>query len=224
MGESAGIGGNAGALWYRVLAVSGRGTGGTAASDYASVLPAALHAARHRRPFIAGWLSRGGGAPLELITTAGPLPEPGRPARPASQAGADPAGADSTGAGSGAPDSTGPGSSSPASSSPDRTSTGVPAGAVATGQGPHGSEQRMAVPVLAPADRHGVELLFPWGARGVPIDGNMLADLDQLVWAPCPGRQVPLGDDALWPHAVPQHTVPQYAGGPVTAAPDRPTL
>src|SRR5499433_3486989 len=81
MEESASIGGNAGALWYRVVAVSGRGTGGTAARDYASVLPAALHAARHRRPFIAGWLSRGGGAPLELITTAGPLPVPGRPAR-----------------------------------------------------------------------------------------------------------------------------------------------
>src|ERR1700758_4466383 len=90
---SSGIGGSAGALWYRVLAVNARGSGGTAASDYASVLPAALHAARHRRPFIAGWLSRGGGAPLELITTAGPLPEPGRPARLVSQAGADPAGA-----------------------------------------------------------------------------------------------------------------------------------
>ena len=89
MGESAGIGGNAGALWYRVLAVNARGTGGTAASDYASVLPAALHAVRHRRPFIAGWLSRGGGAPLELITTAGPLPEPGRPARLVSPASAD---------------------------------------------------------------------------------------------------------------------------------------
>ena len=35
-------------------------------------------------------------------------------------------------------------------------------------------------------------MLFPWGARGVAIDGNMLAELDQLVWAPCPGRQVPL--------------------------------
>ncbi|MEP7025368.1 MAG: hypothetical protein ABJB47_16540, partial [Actinomycetota bacterium] len=39
-----------------------------------AILPAALHAALRRRPFIAGWLSRGGGAPLELITNAGPLP------------------------------------------------------------------------------------------------------------------------------------------------------
>src|ERR1700716_1300255 len=52
--------------------------GATAERDYASVLPAVLNAARHRRPFVAGWLSRGGGAPLELITNAGPLPEPGR--------------------------------------------------------------------------------------------------------------------------------------------------
>src|ERR1700758_471421 len=89
MGESAGIGGNAGALWYRVLAVNARGAGGTAGGE----LPSGPPAARHRRPFIAGWLSRGGGAPLELITTAGPLPEPGRPARLVSQAGADPAGA-----------------------------------------------------------------------------------------------------------------------------------
>src|SRR6201987_591365 len=79
MGESAGIGGNAGAVWYRGLGGKARGAGGTAAGDYASVLPAALHAARHRRPFVAGWLSRGGGAPLELITHAGPLPEPGAP-------------------------------------------------------------------------------------------------------------------------------------------------
>jgi hypothetical protein len=209
MEESAGIGGNAGALWYRVLAVNARGTGGTAASDYASVLPAALHAARHRRPFIAGWLSRGGGAPLELITTAGPLPEPGRPARFVSQAGADPGGADSTGGDSGGADS---------------TSTVAQASAAGAGQGSPRSEPRPAVRVLAQADRPAVELLFPWGARGVPIDGNMLADLDELVWAPCPGRQVPLGDDALWPHAVPEHAVGQHAGGPATAVPDRPTL
>src|SRR5215469_7546612 len=218
MEESAGISGNAGALWYRVLAVNAGGTAGSAAGDYASVLPAALHAARHRRPFIAGWLSRGGGAPLELITTAGPLPEPGRPARPVSQAGADPASADSGAAGSTSLGSTGLGATGP-----DRTGTGAPAGAAAAGQGRHGSEQGPAAPVSAPGDRQGVELLFPWGARGVPVDGNMLADLDQLVWAPCQGRQVPLGDDALWPHAVPPHPVPQYAGGPAPAAPDGPT-
>src|SRR5580693_4486858 len=93
MGETPGIGGRAAGLWYRVQAVGPSSLGGSAEGDYASVLPAALHAARHRRPFIAGWLSRGGGAPLELITTAGPLPQPGRPGRPVSQAGSDDSGA-----------------------------------------------------------------------------------------------------------------------------------
>ncbi len=41
-----------------------------------------------------------------------------------------------------------------------------------------------------------VEMLYPWGARGIAIDSNMLADLDQLVWAPCAGRQVPLASPA----------------------------
>src|SRR5260370_12747351 len=74
MAATAGIGGGAAGLWYRVQAVSAGCLGGSAAADYASVLPAVLNAARHRMPFIAGWLSRGGGAPLELITNAGPLP------------------------------------------------------------------------------------------------------------------------------------------------------
>ena len=190
MGETAGIGGSAGALWYRVLAVSARGSGSTAAGDYASVLPAALHAARHRRPFIAGWLSRGGGAPLELITTAGPLPEPGRPGRPGSQAGPED------------------------SEVPEAAGSAGPAGAGA-GAVPAGAGAERARPVAARIDSPVVELLFPWGARGVPIDGNMLADLDQLVWAPCPGRQVPMPEDALRQYALPQHA------GPHDVAPDR---
>ena len=131
MGATSGISGGAAAQWYRVQAISGACLGGTADRDYASVLPAVLNAARHRRPFIAGWLSRGGGAPLELITNAGPLP--------------DHSGGESA-AGSGA----------------------------------------------EPGSRSGraAEMLFPWGARGVPVAGNMIADLDQLVWVPCPGRQV----------------------------------
>jgi len=115
---TSGIGGGAAGQWYRVHAVSAACLGGSADRDYATVLPAALNAARHRRPFIAGWLSRGAGAPLELITNAGPLPA-----------------AESAGS---------------------------------------------------------AEMLFPWGARGRPADGNMLADLDELVWAACPGRQVPV--------------------------------
>jgi uncharacterized protein len=120
--------------WYRVQAVNAACLGGTADRDYASVLPAALNAARHRRPFIAGWLSRGSGAPLELITNAGPLPSP---------AGAQGA----------------------------------------------------------------TEMLYPWGARGVPADGNMLTDLDELVWTACPGRQVPLGPAGGQAAAEPQPTL-----------------
>src|SRR5215467_9937497 len=120
------IGGGPAGQWFRVHAVSPAARG-TADSDYAAVLPAALHAARSRKPFIAGWLSRGGGAPLELITNAGPLPGP-----------------------DGGPGSRGPGG--------DVT-----------------------------------ELLFPAGAHGEPLAGDWLADLDQLVWAPCPARlAVPL--------------------------------
>jgi uncharacterized protein len=147
MGES--IGGGATGLWYRVLAVGMPGAG-TADSDYAAVLPAALNAARNRRPFIAGWLSRGGGAPLELITNAGPLPAPEQPAQP-------PGAAEGAGSAKGAGDSA------------------------------DSAQADAAAPV---------ELLFPWGGRGVAIAGNMLAELDRLVWAPCPGRQVPLAPPA----------------------------
>ena len=74
MVQAAGISGGATGPWYRVQAVSASCLGGSADRDYAAILPAALNAAAQRRPFIAGWLSRGGGAPLELITNAGPLP------------------------------------------------------------------------------------------------------------------------------------------------------
>src|SRR5580692_12318387 len=87
MGATSGIGSGAAGPWYRVQAILADGRQGASAErDYASVLPAALNAAMHRRPFIAGWLSRGGGAPLELITNAGPLPEPGAPDRQAQAA------------------------------------------------------------------------------------------------------------------------------------------
>jgi uncharacterized protein len=157
MGATAGISGGAAGHWYRVQCVSADCLGGTTDRDYATVLPAILNAARRRRPFIAGWLSRGGGAPLELITNAGPLPAAPQPAGPGQT-------------GDSATDAGGPGDQ---------------------------SGGRME------------ELLFPWGARGVAIDGNMLADLDQLVWAPCPGRQVPLagaGPAGAW-------TGPPWAGG-----------
>ena len=142
-GSSPRVGSGPAGTWYRVRAVVAGAVGGSAEADYAAVLPAALNAVRHRRPFIAGWLSSGDGAPLQLITNTGPLLATGSPESDAS----DPADA---GAGGHA--------------------------------GPPG-------PPVA-------EMLFPWGARGTVIDGNILDELDGLVWAACPGRRVPLGGDA----------------------------
>jgi DNA helicase HerA-like ATPase len=140
MVQAAGIGGGATGPWYRVQAITAGPAQSSADRDYAAVLPAALNAIAHRRPFIAGWLSRGGGAPLELITNAGPLP----------------------------------------TASPGLHDRLDAAGELSPGGGP------------APLE----ELLFPWGARGVPMSGSVLADLDRLVWGPCPGRQAPmLGTD-----------------------------
>jgi len=153
MAASAGIGTGPSALWYRIHAVSADSLGGTAAADYAAVLPAALNAARRRRPFIVGWLSRGGGAPLELITNAGPLSAGGH-SGPAGHAG--PAG----------------------ETLPAADDSAEPAGRA-------GSDAAAAV-----------EMLFPWGARGTVIRENMIAELDRLVWAPCPGRLVPVRADA----------------------------
>ena len=76
MSSDSGIGAPAAAPWYRVVAIPDTPYGGTAERDYASVLPAVLDAAKNRRPFVVGWFSRGGGAPLELLTNAGPLPPP----------------------------------------------------------------------------------------------------------------------------------------------------
>ncbi|HTS99021.1 MAG TPA: ATP-binding protein [Streptosporangiaceae bacterium] len=176
MGASPGIGGGAAGPWYRVQAIMADGRrGGTAEHDYASVLPAVMNAALHRRPFVAGWLSRGGGAPLELITNAGPLPEPGVVPGPRvgqvqvvslqdrSHARHDPAGPDEV-------------------IEPSRVID--PSRVI----GPSRAVEPAAATAGAFQPR---ELLFPWGARGVPMPGGLLADLDRLVWAPCPGRQAP---------------------------------
>ena len=106
--------------WQRVLAITAQDAAGSPESDFVAVLPAVLSAAERGRPFVAGWLSRGGGAPLELITNAG---------------------------------------------------------GVAAGPGP------------GPAPPQG--LLFPAGARGVPIGEEWRAELGQMVWTSCPGRQAP---------------------------------
>jgi len=160
MVATSGIGAGAAGPWYRVQAITASGQGGSAERDYAAILPAALNAAMHRRPFVAGWLSRGGGAPLELVTNAGPLPAPA---------------------------------------------------------GPPGPEE--PEPGLAELDGGPQELLFPWGARGVMFTASLLADLDRLVWAPCPGRQAPqlLGEAAgseAWPAQGGREPGPGRRSGP----------
>ncbi|MFB4312081.1 helicase HerA-like domain-containing protein [Actinomadura sp. GTD37] len=106
--------------WYRIQAIPAPQRDASAEWDFVSVLPAALSAARLRRPFVVGWLSAGGGAPLELITNAGPIgtPEPGM-------------------------------------------------------------------------ETYG--LLFPSGARGVPVGDGWLRQAERMAWTRCPGRLAPQG-------------------------------
>ncbi|MFA1550864.1 helicase HerA-like domain-containing protein [Actinomadura chokoriensis] len=106
--------------WYRIQAIPAPQRDASAEWDFVSVLPAALSAARSRRPFVVGWLSAGDGAPLELITNAGPIGTP------------------------------------------------VPG-----------------------AETHG--LLFPSGARGVPIGDGWLRQAERMAWTRCPGRMAPQG-------------------------------
>ena len=64
--------------WLRVRSIVARQGTGSAEHDFLDILPAASAAARAGRPFVAGWLCRAAGAPLEFITNAAlPQPEPG---------------------------------------------------------------------------------------------------------------------------------------------------
>src|SRR5579875_2745638 len=162
--HAGGIAGGTTGAWYRIQSIVEGSRGGSADADYALVLPAVLNAAAHRRSFIAGWLSRGGGAPLELVTNAGPFPVPGAtPAGAGRHSGRGQVAAGDRG--SGRPDD---------GTLPGPDSLVVPD------------------PAVVPDDRQGpIELLFPWGARGTEIPGGLLGDLDRLVWAPCALRLAP---------------------------------
>ena len=63
--------------WHRILAITAPAGADSPESDFVAVLPAVLSAAGRGRAFAVGWLSRGAGAPLELITNAGALPGAG---------------------------------------------------------------------------------------------------------------------------------------------------
>ncbi len=73
--------------WFRVVSLTAPRPAGSAEQDFVGILPAALAAAGRGRPLVVGWLSRGAGSPLELITNAaasepGPLPSPFAPPSP----------------------------------------------------------------------------------------------------------------------------------------------
>ena len=218
MSSGAGIGaGGSAAPWYRVVAIPDAGYGGSAERDYAAILPAALDAAQARRPFVTGWFSRGAGAPLELITNAGPLPAVQARPRAAWVAanGSPPSGGP---AGPGAAARPEPASAGLADPQPSRgpqvagfdagqqRAAGSPtgpeqAGGAQAGQHPYGPPGEFLARLAheIEQDRH-CELLFPWGARGVPLPEGVMADLDAMVWAPCPGRLAPPlpGDASGW--------------------------
>jgi uncharacterized protein len=60
--------------WHTILAITAPAGADSPEADFVAVLPAVLSAAGSGRAFAVGWLSRGAGAPLELITNAGALP------------------------------------------------------------------------------------------------------------------------------------------------------
>ncbi|MEV5748200.1 ATP-binding protein [Actinoallomurus sp. NPDC052308] len=112
----AGVTGGLKGPWYRIQAILSPAHTASAEWDFVTVLPAVLSAAQSRRPFVVGWMSRGGGAPLQLITNAGPL---------------------------------------------------------------HLTHDRQQ------------GLLFPHGARGVPIGDDWLDDAAAMTWSRCPARLAP---------------------------------
>jgi helicase HerA-like protein len=80
------LGDDAAGPWFRVVSLTAPRPAGPAEQDFVAILPAALAASGRGRPLVLGWLSRGAGSPLELITNAaapGPGPEPWPPAPPA---------------------------------------------------------------------------------------------------------------------------------------------
>jgi DNA helicase HerA-like ATPase len=99
--------------WYRIQAIPTPERVSSAEWDFVTVLPAVLSSAQKHKPFVVGWLSRGEGAPLELITNAGPV-------------------------------------------------------------------------MTSDTSRQG--LMFPNGARGVPVDESWLKRAEEMVWTRCPGR------------------------------------
>ncbi len=133
--------------WWRILTMTAPDPAGLPASaedDYAAIHSAAVAAARQGRPLVIAWLSRGDGAPLELITTAAPsaaLPGAGR---------ADSGGAAFPGT---APEVTPPWAPTPAGTEPE---VGAPWGMAPTNAAPGAPASPDAGPAAAaPPARRG---------------------------------------------------------------------
>ena len=213
MSNDGGIGaGGSAAPWYRVVAIPDAGYGGSAERDYAAVLPAVLDAAQAKRSFVSGWFSRGGGAPLELITNAGPLPPAAGPRQSAwtptrSQLATATAQVQAQVQAQG-------------QARGQACGQGSDAAPTAAGQHPYDPPGEFLARLASEIDQQPryCELLFPWGARGVPLPEGVLADLDAMVWAPCPGRLAPPlpADPGSWQGsgwAAGQHGQGGQAGG-----------
>jgi hypothetical protein len=152
---------------------------GSAEHDFLDILPAASAAARARRPFVAGWLCRAAGAPLEYITNAS-LPEPG-PGNGHTLRESEPGNGHTLR------------ESEPGNGGALRESEPGNGGALRESEPGNGGALRESEPGNGRA-LHGAQagnacaLLFPPGARGGPA-GDWLTACEALVWAPCPGRQ-----------------------------------
>ena len=167
------LGDGAAGPWFRVVSLTAPRPAGPAEQDFVSILPAALAAAGQGRPLVAGWLCRGAGSPLELITNAA-ISEPVPPPAPFPPVGAPPLPPPP-----GAP-------SSPRSSGPPAAP---------------GAHPSLLPPHASPGAglAAGQALLYPPGSRGVLARPGWLEAWDSLVWVLCPGRQAPPLADAAAP-------------------------
>jgi uncharacterized protein len=177
--------------WWRILTMTAPDPAGSPASaedDYAAIHSAAVAAARQGRPLVIAWLSRGNGAPLELITTAAPSAAlPGAVPEVTASPGAGPAAA---------PPPVRRGKhAAPARPHPPRADDGNDPRSypLAPSTPPHSpAPPRSSTPPHPPATPEppaswGRPLLFPPGAQAEPA-GGALDDLNRLVWVPCPAR------------------------------------
>ncbi len=180
MSESSGLSDRLAGPWYRITTIPVPARASSAEEDFVSVLPAALSAAQRGERFVIGWLSRGGGAPLELISNTGPLIFPSA------------IGDTGEGAASRAVSTDFAAQAIPrASLTPTAPKLPITSNApppTSAPINPHAS----ASPAHSTPSQHGVALLFPNGACGTPISDSWLADAERLVWTLCPARQASL--------------------------------